>query len=57
MPTQDRFIASYKEKNRDQKLGGSLVDPKILTFPQNVQVYLPCWEISIFFTILRKEAP
>lgn len=27
------------------------------SLPQNVQVYLACWVISIFFTILRREAP
>ena len=26
-------------------------------FPQKVQVYLECWVTSIFFTILRREAP
>ena len=26
-------------------------------FPQNVQVYRACWEISIFFTCFRREAP
>merc|ERR1711931_481450 len=29
----------------------------ILVLPQNEQVYLACWLISIFFTILRSEAP
>lgn len=27
------------------------------TFPQKLQEYLLCWVISIFLTILRKEAP
>lgn len=27
------------------------------TFPQKVHVYFECWVISIFFTILRKDAP
>lgn len=27
------------------------------TFPQNVHLYLACWVISIFFTILRKDEP
>lgn len=26
-------------------------------FPQKVHVYLACWEISIFLTCLRREAP
>ena len=29
----------------------------ILSFPQKVQVYLLCWEISIFFTVFLKLAP
>lgn len=28
-----------------------------LTLPQKVQVYRACWEISIFLTCLRREAP
>lgn len=28
-----------------------------LTLPQNEQVYLECWEISIFFTIFLSDAP
>jgi hypothetical protein len=28
-----------------------------LSFPQKVQVYVACWVISIFFTVLRNEAP
>lgn len=30
---------------------------KELTLPQNEHVYFECWVISIFFTILRSEAP
>ena len=29
----------------------------ILSLPQKVQVYLECWEISIFFTVFLREAP
>ena len=28
-----------------------------VTFPQKVQVYRACWEISIFLTCFRSEAP
>merc|ERR1719414_577352 len=29
----------------------------MLSFPQKVHVYLACCEISIFLTVLRREAP
>ena len=28
-----------------------------LSLPQKTQVYLECWETSIFLMILRREAP
>jgi hypothetical protein len=39
-----------------------LIHPKkvykiVQTLPQKVHVYRACWEISIFLTCLRREAP
>lgn len=45
-----------KEGNCYNKIGQRIRE-KLFTFPQKVHVYFECWVISIFFTILRKEAP
>lgn len=57
IPTQERFMASWKGKDNFSTLYWTNVSSFFITLPQNVQVYLACWVISIFFTILRREAP
>lgn len=48
IPSGEKNIENYTESSKNTKN---------FTFPQNVQVYFECWVISIFFTILRNEAP
>lgn len=57
MPTTCRFIASWKRRGEMVQNGHRKGYLKDLTFPQKVQVYLECCVISIFLTILRREAP
>lgn len=55
--TKTKLISHWKIPNKipiTQKWHENRSAP---TFPQKEHVYFECWVISIFFTILRREAP
>jgi hypothetical protein len=54
IPTAVLFTESYSNQKSQLFV---LTKSSIVTFPQKVQVYRACCEISIFLTCLRSEAP